>query len=222
MPDKKEPTAGREPKESFQEQNAENNVCSALRTLHQTLHRQDRHLWLHGWEYTFSAENTAFKRRNKLEINAFYASCTKKNSRSNSIQRKEQSSFQKSPFTGKGASLQGVWTEKYTAPSFLFIVIQAVNSLIPNATRHTHNLLFRGPDLCFISKVQHYEEKKKRGMGGREKQQWQQATETLFHIYFFFFLYEAGARECGKEFFRNFPMGRKKPASFGGACIFTH
>lgn len=64
--------------------------------------------------------------------------------------------------------------------------------------------------------------KKKRGRGRREKQQWQQATETLFHIYFFFFLYEAGARECGKEFFRNFPMGRKKPASFGGACIFTH
>lgn len=220
MPDKKEPTAGREPKESFQEQNAENNVCSALRTLHQTLHRQDRHLWLHGWEYTFSAENTAFKRRNKLEINAFYASCTKKNSPSNSIQREEQGSFQKSPFTGKGASLQGVWTEKYTAPSFLFIVIQAVNSLIPNATRHTHNLLFRGPDLCFISKVQHYEEKKE---GEGEKRETAMATgnRNTFSD-FFSFPYEAGARECGKEFFRNFPMGRKKRASFGGACIFTH
>lgn len=187
MPDKKEPTAGREPKESFQEQNAENNVCSALRTLHQTLHRQDRHLWLHGWEYTFSAENTAFKRRNKLEINAFYASCTKKNSRSNSIQRKEQSSFQKSPFTGKGASLQGVWTEKYTAPSFLFIVIQAVNSLIPNATRHTHNLLFRGPDLCFISKVQHYEEKKKEGDGGKRETAMATGNRNTFSDLFFFF-----------------------------------
>lgn len=146
-------------------------------------------------------ENAAFKRRNKLEINAFYASCEKKNSWSNSIQHKEQGFFQKSPFTGKGASLQGALTEKYTAPSFLFIVIQAVNSLIPNATRHTHNLLFQRPDLCFISKVQRYE----KGGGGRRATAMQQATETLSQL----FLYEAAARACGKEFFRSFPMGRR-------------
>lgn len=114
--------------------------------------RRDRHIWLHGQEYTFIMENTAFKRRNKLEINAFYSSCKEKNSWSNSIHHKEQGFFQKSPLTGKGPSLQGAWAEKYTAHSFLFIVIQAVNSLIPNATRHTHNLLSWGPDLCFISK----------------------------------------------------------------------
>lgn len=93
-----------------------------------------------------------------------------------------------------------------------------MNSLIPNATRHTHNLLFQRPDLCFISespawwgeKKPKKKNQKKKKEGGR-KTATRPATETLFSPQLF--LYEAGAGECGKEdgfLFRNFPMGRER------------
>lgn len=164
----------------------------------------------------------------KAEINyrlmPFYASCKEKKflEQFNSAQGTRFLS-KSHPLTGKGASLQGVWTEKYAAPCFLFIVIQAVNSLIPNATRHAHSLLFERPDLCFIWKSPaRWKRKKKKKKRGRERGKWERNTQQK-HFFPQHLLYEAGGGECGKEgFLRNFPVGRKKSVSFGNACTFTH
>ena len=111
-----------------------------------------------------------FKRRNKLEINTFLCKLQGEFLEQFNSAQGTRTLSRSHPLTGKGASLQGVWTEKYTAPCFLFIVIQAVNSLIPNATRHTHNLLFQRPDLCYISRSPARLKIKKGGRRGRERE----------------------------------------------------
>lgn len=156
-----------------------------------------------------------------------YIICKKKNSWSDSIQHKEQGFFQKSPFnpslskshplTGKGAPLQGVRTEKYTAPCSLFIAIRAVNSLILNATRHTYNLLFLRPDLCFISKSP-TRWKTKEAEGERETAMQQKlfffSTLPLWSWYW-------TMRKRG-FLLRNFPMRQKRSVSSGSASIFSY
>lgn len=93
---KREPTAGPEPKRRLSGTKiAQNNVlhseffymqlCTDMTGISGNM-AKNIHLW---WS------TLPFKRRNKLEINAFYASCKEKNSWSNSIQLKEQGFFQK-------------------------------------------------------------------------------------------------------------------------------